>query len=117
MNDQAPVTSKPAQKSVLTLQTIADIDKGRIGLAVNQAIRLITQDITDRPADKTKRKVVVTIEMKPVLDSTTATLDVIENEFTVEAKVPKRRSAAYPMLPTSDGRQMFEKGSPFDPRQ
>jgi hypothetical protein len=102
---------------VMTLQAIGEIDKGRVALAFNHAMRLVGKDIGDRPGDPTKRKVIFTVELRPVIDKDTGALDEVENEFTVAVSVPKRRSAPYPMVLTDDGRQLFQPGSPFDPRQ
>lgn len=101
----------------LTLTSIGDIDRGRVALAFNHALRMATLDVQDRPADKAKRKVQLTVELTPELDKDSGVLDTIGTEFVIKTTVPVRRSASYPMLPTNDGKQIFRPASPFDPRQ
>lgn len=105
------------QHKCLTLQTIGDLDRGKVALAFNHALRVATLDVLDRPADKTARKVTLTVELRPKLDKHSAALDVIENEFIIKTTVPNQRSASYPMVADQEGRQIFKPGSPFDPRQ
>jgi hypothetical protein len=37
-------------KQVLTLDTIGDVDQGALRIAVNKALKLVTQDLADRPS-------------------------------------------------------------------
>lgn len=106
-----------ARPKNLTLQNIGEIDSGRVALAFNHNLRLATMDVVDRPGDKSKRKVQLTVEMTPVLDKNTGALDTINNEFVIKTAMPVLRSAAYPMLPDNEGRQTFQPFAPFDPRQ
>jgi len=107
----------PPSKRTLTLQSISELDNGRVCIAFNQALRLATLDIVDRPADKSARKIHLIAELRPVLNKDTAVLDVVDTEFIVKKVLPVQRSAPYPMLATGDGQQVFDVGSPLDPRQ
>ncbi len=97
--------------------TLRQIDRGKVALALDHAIRQCTLDIQDRPADDTKRVIVLQIEMQPECDAQTGALDTIGTKFIVKTKLPARRSVVYPMLPTRDGTLVFEPQSPLDPRQ
>lgn len=102
---------------LLSISTLQDIDGGKPATAINHALRQIANDVIDRPNDKAKRKVLVQIEMSPMLDSDLGTLDTIAVGVKVKTTVPVRQSLMYPMLPLKDGRLSFEPRSPFDPRQ
>jgi len=102
---------------LLSISTLQEIDGGKPATAVNHALRQIANDIIDRPNDKAKRKVLIQVEMEPVLDSDLGTLDTIATSFKIKTSVPVRQSRSYPMLPLKDGRLSFEPQSPFDPRQ
>lgn len=115
-----PLPAGPTNKGserTLTLQNIGDLDQGRVAAAFNQALRLATLDVLDRPADKSKRKIQLQVELVPALDKDSAVLDTINTDFLIKSALPQRRSSTYPMLPTPDGKQLFQTGSPFDPRQ
>ena len=117
METPVPPPLLPPSKRTLTLQSAPELDQGRVAVAFNNALRLATLDIVDRPADKTARKVFLICEMRPVLDKDTAVLDVIDNQFVVKKAFPVQRSAPYPMTATTDGQMVFDVGSPLDPRQ
>lgn len=107
----------PPSKRTLSANSLQELDNGKVAIALNNAIRLATLDIIDRPNDKTARKVHLTVELRPVLDKDTAVLDVIDSEFIVKKVFPVQRSAPYPMYATTDGQMIFDVGSPLDPRQ
>jgi hypothetical protein len=110
-------TRQRVNQLALTIKNIQEIDRGVIGLMFNQALRTAAHDIVERPGDKAARKVILTIEMKPVLDAKSAALDTIAHKFTVDSKIPKQTSEEYPMLVTNDGVVVFQPMSPHDPRQ
>lgn len=112
--EQPPTPHGPQN---LTLANIHHIDNGKVAIAFTQAIRQIITDVNDRPNDNAARKIVLTAEAKPVLDKDTGVLDTVDIQFKLETKLPKRQSVPYPMLPTADGRALFQPRSPFDPRQ
>lgn len=115
-----PLPAGPTNKGserTLTLQNIGDLDQGRVAQAFNQALRLAAIDVLDRPADKSKRKIQLQIELRPKLTDDTAVLDMTNVDWLIKTAMPHRRSATYPMLPTKDGQLIFQVGSPFDPRQ
>lgn len=101
----------------LTIANLQELDRGKVALAVNQAIRQCVRDIEERPFDKTKRKVQLVIEASPILEKNTGVLDTVGIEFQVQAKLPVQRSTTYPMLARDDGVLTFQPHSPKDPRQ
>lgn len=112
-----PNPSEKTGERTLTLQNVGELDQGRVAQAFNQALRLAALDVLDRPADKSKRKIQLQIELKPKLTDDTAVLDTIHVDWLIKTAMPQRRSATYPMLATTDGRLHFQVNSPFDPRQ
>ncbi len=52
----------------LTLEKVAEIEDGILGLIVKRALLAAARDCVDRPRDKTTRKVVVTLGFKPIPD-------------------------------------------------
>ncbi|MBX3435575.1 MAG: hypothetical protein KF847_19835 [Pirellulales bacterium] len=99
----------------LSLQTLPQIDGGKIAIAFNAALRRAIDDIHDRPADASARKVKLAVVMKPMLDQTTGVLDGVEVSAEIDDTVPKRRTAAYPMIEAGDG-LAFRPDVPGDPR-
>ena len=107
----------PMRPRPLSLSQIQHIDNGKIQTVFNQLLRNITADVIDRPGDKSKRKLQLTVELSPVVDKETSALDTIKTEFVLKTALPVLRSAEYQMLAKPDGTQVFQPGSPFDPRQ
>jgi hypothetical protein len=101
----------------LTVDNLPYLDNGKAHAAINHALRQAVADIQDRPGDKSRRNVVITIEMTPKLDGNLATLDTVQTRILIDLKIPRRQTVDYPMLPTPDNRLIFQELSPMDPRQ
>jgi hypothetical protein len=99
------------------LTNLVELDNGKATAAINHALRQIVDDIQERPGDKAKRKVILNIEMVPILDKTTAVLDTVGVQIRIDTKVPIRQTMTYPMLATADNTLRFVPQSPLDPRQ
>lgn len=106
-----------SQNLQFNLTNLAELDNGKGNLAINHALKQIVNDIRERPADKAKRKVILNIEMVPVLDPNTAVLDTVGVQIKIKTSVPVRQTMMYPMLATGDDTLRFVPGSPLDPRQ
>jgi hypothetical protein len=106
-------------RKYLTAQNLHMMDGGNAGLVIDHAIRSITRDVQDRPMDKTARKVVITLSLKPKLHDSRPELEFLETDIEVDAKTPKRKNPeSYRMLPARDGEMpLFQPTAPFDPRQ
>jgi len=101
----------------LNLKNLQELDNGKCAAAFNHAIRSIVADINDRPADRAKRKAVLTVMATPILHRESAVLENVNIQFRIEAKTPVRQTSEYPMKPTNDGLLLFQSESPFDPNQ
>lgn len=101
----------------LNISTLQELDRGKVAVALNHAIRQCVLDIEDRPADKTARIVEMKVKLTPKLDGDTAALDTVGAQFQVATKLPVRQSIIYPMLPSNSGALTFQPECPTDPRQ
>lgn len=54
------------QMTTLSAESIAKLDAGRVGTAINQAIAQAVMDCLDRPSDERKRKVQIELEIIPI---------------------------------------------------
>jgi hypothetical protein len=75
----------------LNLEGLAMIDGGRVDAAVNHHLTRAIADCEDRPGDKTARKVVLTMLVKPVMLQDGAVTDA-SVECEVSSTVPKHVS-------------------------
>lgn len=102
---------------VYAIDRLRELDGGKVALAVDAAVQACVRDVLDRPGDESARKIVLTIEVRPRLDRTSAALDVAEFKHRIDVRLPAQQSSAYPMLVTRDGAALFQTLSPQDPRQ
>jgi hypothetical protein len=75
----------------LNLEGLSTIDGGRVDAAVNRHLKRAIADCEDRPGDKTPRKVVLTMLVRPVMLQDGAVTDV-NVECEVSSTVPKHVS-------------------------
>jgi hypothetical protein len=104
-------------KQTLTLNTIGDVDKGALRVAVNQALKLITNDLADRPSLNKNRTVVLKIDMKPVINKNSSTPELEEADvaWQVMSKTPAIGSEGVVMKPQQDGQLYFHSDLPDAP--
>lgn len=104
-------------RETLTIDTIGNVDSGALRIAVNQALKLATQDLTDRPALDKKRVVALIVELKPVMDlhSSQPSLDSADVTWQVKTVTPAIGSAGLVMKPQADGQLYFHSDLPQDP--
>ena len=58
-------------KQILSLDTIGDVDNGGLRIEFNNAIRLLVQDMADRPGLERPRTLVLEIELQGAPDDET----------------------------------------------
>lgn len=104
-------------KQVLTLDTIGDVDQGALRIAVNKALKLVTQDLADRPALDKARKVLLEVNLKPVVDvnAQSPCMEHAEVSWQVMTKTPAIGSQNVVMKPQQDGQLYFHSDLPQDP--
>ena len=91
-------------------KSIAIIDGGRIGLAINQELRKAALDCEDRPADKRPRKVTLTLDMVPVCDDA-GDVESVFVSAQVKAIHPSRKSRKFDMSLRKNGVLAFNEDS------
>lgn len=99
------------------LKNLQELDNGKVMAMVNHSLRQIVADISDRPADKAKRKMVMEVVMTPRNDKERGVNDGANVTFIIKTLVPVRQTLEYPMLADRDHRLYFQPHSPDDPRQ
>ena len=100
----------------LTLDTLAELDNGKVALLFQAALSRIQEDLRDRPADTTARKLTVTVNAKPGEVSPLG-LQTTQIEVEVKAAVPVHRTRAYQCNVGEKGGMLFNVESPDDPNQ
>jgi len=81
----------------LSLTSLEELDDGRVSKAFQHELKRAVQDCIDRPGDKKPRKVVLELELVPVVNTENGLLECegADGEFTIKSKVPTRRSKKY----------------------
>jgi len=104
-------------RQTLTLDTIGDVEHGTLRIAVNKALKLITQDLHDRPLLEKARKVQLTIEMKPEVDANSQSreLEDVKTAWQVKVTTPSIGSSDVQMKPGQDGQLYFHSELPMEP--
>lgn len=104
-------------KQVLTLDTLGDIEGGALRIAVNQAMKLVSQDLDNRPALEKKRTVALVLEWTPEVDNNSSQprLEKVGFAWHVQTKTPSIGSAGVVMKPQQDGQLYFHSDLPEDP--
>lgn len=83
-------------KKTLTAQDIADLDDGRVGVAIAHALKQIAHDLADRPHEKGARKLRIDLQFKPVLSSEGA-LDSADVRVAIVPTFPKKQTRSLSM--------------------
>lgn len=102
----------------LSLETLADLDGGRIQAAVDRELAHINRDLEDRPALNKARKLTIEISATPYASESGGRRGMGGAKVVVKVKssVPDRQSKDFDMIPTQDGLGWNEL-SPEDARQ
>lgn len=80
----------------LSLESLKNLDDGRIKAALDQELRHVITDCGDRPGDKRARTVTLQIELKPITDEINE-LERVDVTMQVTSKTPTRKSKTYDM--------------------
>lgn len=99
----------------LKIDTLNQLDDGRVVAAFMAELKRAVSDCDDRPADKKAREVTLTGFITPI-QAPEGGLENVGIEFEVSSKVPKRKSRRYTMDVRKGGMLIFSSTSP-DVRQ
>lgn len=100
----------------LTLANLSVLDDGLPERAWHRALTEVMADLKDRPNDKTKRTLTLTMELVPEMDEA-RDLCGAEVTFKVKAGVPHRQTKTYGMTTNRRGELLFSENNPEDPDQ
>lgn len=78
----------------LKLETLTDLDGGRIPEGFNQALARCVADCEDRPGVKTDRKVILEVTLSPNLDDDLE-FESVDVKFQIKDTAPARKSKKY----------------------
>jgi hypothetical protein len=94
-----------------TLASLQDLDGGKAVKAFEQHVRRAAIDCMDRPADATARKVVLELELTPVMDQAGECTEV-NARFKAASAVPKHQTKLYSLGLRRNGVLVFNPDSP-----
>lgn len=100
-----------AVMEVLKLDTIKDLDDGRVAIAFDQNMKRAVQDCMDRPSDKKSRKVSIVCNVTPIV-AVSGECEGAEVDFELKTSVPVQRTRSYTLIPNKVGHLKFSKNSP-----
>lgn len=91
----------------LTIETLASMDGGRIGTAMELALKRIAADMDDRPGDDRPRKVTLEVAAVPVV-AEDGLIDGAKLQVQVKETVPTRKSKVYDVGVRKGGMLVFQ---------
>lgn len=100
------------EKRLFTLDTLGDLDDGTTRLLVDQALSDALADCDARPALDKPRRIVMTLEMQPVLNQAGG-MKGVQAEMSVKLSIPASVTRGE-YLPTNVNGQGVEAFLPFD---
>ena len=100
----------------LTLATIASMDDGRLGEAIDQKIAQVYADLKDRPNLNKDRAVSIKVIFRPVPDDDGQGLVEVFTQFEIKASMPTSTSRRYHCKADRNG-MMFNELSPDEANQ
>jgi hypothetical protein len=104
-------------KQTLTLDSVGDVDHGALRIAFNNALKLLSQDLHDRPVLDKARTIILKIDQKPVVDANSGspTLESVDTSWQILTKTPAIGSSGVVMKPQHDGQLYFHSDLPDEP--
>ena len=95
----------------LTLESLNDLDDGRVAVAFMLELKRAVADCMDRPGDKNAREVSLVLKLAPVV-ADDGQCDSAHGEFQIKSKVPTRKSRVYDFGVNRKGHVYFSDTSP-----
>lgn len=98
------------------LAELSNIDGGRVAVAFAQALQRAVADCEDRPGEEKARKVMLQMELSPVVDEE-GNCEGVNTAFQIKDNVPTRKSRVYNFGLKSGGRLFYSDESPGNVNQ
>ena len=96
----------------MTLDTLKDLEDGRVSVAFAHELKRAVLDCIDRPGDKNARKVSLEFAISPIIDQDTGQCEGANGEFEIKSKVPTRKSKTYQFNVTKQGQLSYSANNP-----
>jgi hypothetical protein len=98
----------------LTLESLGQLDDGRVAKMFTHEIKRAVQDCIDRPSDKKPRTVTLELSLEPIVVNNDGIVETegCDGEFKISSKVPTRRSKSYSFRSNKEGHLAFSANSP-----
>lgn len=80
----------------LSLETLKELDNGKVPAAWNLHVQRALNDCHDRPAEKKPRTVTLTVEIVPICDQH-GIAETVDTQFKLTSSVPKHQTRVYPL--------------------
>lgn len=100
-------------KQNLDMKSIGDLDEGRVGIAVNNALNQIAHDLKCRPGVEKVRKMTITLTMKPQIDAD-GLLASVDIGKTIKTTLPDTQGHITNAKVSTDGELVWNDASPDD---
>jgi len=97
----------------LSLDSLKDLDDGRVLVAFGHELKRAVMDCIDRPGDKNGRTVSLEFKLTPIIGED-GTCDGANGEFAIKSKVPTRKSKSYEFNVNRKGHLIYSSNSPDD---
>jgi len=91
----------------LTLETLGEVDHGKIAAAFNLLLQRVMLDCFDRPGDDKARSVELRLLVSPMADPNTGAFDGCQVQFKLKSSVPPLQSKLLSMDADKRGRLKF----------
>lgn len=99
-----------------SIKNIGDLDGGRIAMMIDQQLGVAEVDCQNRPGVDKPRKVIVEIELHPIVDES-GVCEEVSVGFDAKTNVPKQRSKQISMGLHASSGLMHNPASEHDVRQ
>lgn len=103
-------------RKILDLETLCEMDNGRIRAAFNHELEAVVNDCYNRPGDSTARKIALVIEIKPK-DFNSGLCETVTTSMAVKSSIPARKKTGMVMKITDERHVIFNDESFDDPNQ
>ncbi|MCC7333577.1 MAG: hypothetical protein IT422_00680 [Pirellulaceae bacterium] len=98
----------------LSLDSLSELDDGRVAKAFQHELKRAVQDCIDRPGDKKPRAVTLELSLTPITVNNDGMVETegCDGEFQIRSKVPTRKSKTYSFRANKKGHLAYSSNSP-----